>query len=378
LARIERQVREYDWPPVPAGADWAMGVDPAALRALVAHWTHRFDWRAEEAQLDRLSHHLATVDGEDLHFVRHPARGTSGAALPIVLLHGWPGSFLEYLAVADRLAAGGEVGEVIVVSLPGTGYSAVPRTLLGPREIARRVHRLMTRLGHDRYVAHGADWGALVSGWLGFDQPGSCAGIHMTMASPRFIAAKVGTEPEQQWLAGFRERFEDDGAYFRLQTSRPSTAGHLLGDNPVGLLAWVAEKFAAWSDLGGQDRTAWLTSPSVAHALLRNVMQALVTGTAASSIWIYRGLAVEGPPGYPDGRRVEVPVAFAATRDPVFVPPPRSLLEKVYRIERWTDYPSGGHFPGFEVPDLLARDLAEFAASLSLAGGSTGGGRAGA
>lgn len=186
----------------------------------------------------------------------------------------------------------------------------------------------------------------------------------MNMISPRFIAG-AATEPEEQkWLAGFRERFEDDGAYFRLQTSRPLTAGYVLADNPVGLLAWMLEKFAAWGDPSEGDKSKVYQSADVADRILRNVMLYLVTRSAATSTWIYRGLANEGPPGYPGGKRVETPVAIAATRDPIFVPPPRSLVEKAYKVARWTDFPRGGHFPGYDIPELLAQDIAKFADSL--------------
>jgi pimeloyl-ACP methyl ester carboxylesterase len=357
LARIARRVAEYEWPPTPAGAGWEQGADPATLRHLVDRWS-RLDWRTQEAELNAQPNFKAQVCGLELHFVHRRSGGDAASARPpIVLLHGWPSSYLEYLDVAERLSQPGG-RDVVVVSLPGCGYSQAPQKLMGPREMAGLVHRLMKdTLGYSRYVAHGSDWGSLIAGWLGFDQPEACAGVHMTMISPRFVAG-AATEPEEQkWLAGFRERFEDDGAYFRLQTSRPLTAGFVLADNPVGLLAWMLEKFAAWGDPALGDKSRVFQDPENADRLLRNVMLYLVTHSAATSMWIYRGLTTEGPPGYPGGKRVEVPVAIAATRDPVFVPPPRSLVEKAYRVTRWTEYAKGGHFPAQDVPELLAADL---------------------
>ena len=181
----------------------------------------------------------------------------------------------------------------------------------------------------------------------------------MTMLSPRFIAGRATEPHEQAWLAGFRERFEDDGAYFRLQTGLPLTIGALLSDSPVGLLAWHAEKHVAWSDPQSGLATA-ITEPRHADPLLASVTLALATRSATTSTWMYRGITRELPPGYPDGRRVEVPVAIAATRDPIFVPPPRSLVEKVYNVKRWTEYERGGHFPASEAPELLSADLAAF------------------
>ncbi|WP_167784666.1 epoxide hydrolase family protein [Ramlibacter rhizophilus] len=362
LDRIARQVAEYEWPKTPAGAGWEMGVDPATLKYVAERWTHGFDWRVQEARLNELSHFKARVGAVDLHYVRIDATGPR-TGVPVVLMHGWPGCFLEYIEVGRELARRGF--DAVLVSLPGVGFSSAPDQVLGPRGVAALVHELMTRvLGHERYVAHGADWGSIIAGWLGFDHGQHCIGTHMTMASPKFVAGAASTEQEQQWLAGFRERFEDDGAYFRLQTSRPLTAGFALSNNPVGLLAWMLEKFAAWGDPAEGQKSAVYQTPERADRVLRNVMLYLVTNSVATSMWIYRGITTEGPPGYPGGKRVETPTAFAATRDPIFVPPPRSLVDKVYRVVRWTEFSAGGHFPGYDVPDALAADIAEFSANL--------------
>lgn len=362
LDRIARQVAEYQWPKTPIGAGWDQGADPGTLKFIVDRWISQFDWRAEEAKLNELAHFKARLGSLDLHYLHFKGK-TGTAALPIVLLHGWPGSFLEYIDVAERLSRSGS--DVVVVSLPGVGFSSAAEKAMGPREVAGLVHRLMTEvLGHPRYLAHGADWGSIISGWLGFDHPDQCAGVHMTMISPRFVAGAASEPQEQKWLAGFRERFEDDGAYFRLQTSRPLTAGYVLSNNPVGLLAWMLEKFAAWGDPAEGDKSSIYQTPERADRILRNVMLYLVTDSVATSMWIYRGITTEGPPGYPAGKRVETAVAFAATRDPIFVPPPRSLVEKAYRVVRWTEFPKGGHFPGYDVPDALSQDISEFAASL--------------
>lgn len=362
VARVMRQLREYRWPKLPAGSGWNLGAEPATLRFLVDRAAREFDWRREEAALNELPQYVATVDGARLHFVHF--RAPDGPARPpVVLLHGWPSSYLEYVDCARALARDGT--SAVIVSLPGCGFSEVPDRFVGPRAIARQVHLLLTEtLGYPRYAAHGEDWGALIAGWLGFDQPQHCAGVHMTMLSPRFIAGAASEPHEQEWLAGFRERFEDDGAYFRLQTSRPLTATFVLHDAPVAWLAWTVEKFAAWGDPADGDRSVLFRTPRHADWLIRNAMLYLMTETAASSTWIYRGLAQEGPPGYPGGGRVEVPVAIAATRDPVFAPPPRSLAEKKYNVTRWTTYPRGGHFPALDVPHLLAQDLRDFAAGL--------------
>ena len=360
LGRIAQRLKDYEWPQLPQAEPWKMGTDEASLRALVDHWLNGFD---TGAQLQRLNHQpqfRAQAGGIGLHYVHHRSEGARG--LPLVLMHGWPSSYLEYLEVAQALAAD---HDVVVVSLPNTGFSDKSPTLMGPRAMAHAVHALMTDvLGYSRYVAHGSDWGSILASWLGNDFPAQVAGIHMSMISPRFVAGAVQGPEEQQWLAGFRERFEDDGAYFRQQTSRPHTLAFLLGDSPVGLLSWQAEKFMAWSDPAQGSASEKIADPVWKDRLVLNTLLQLVSGTAASSTLIYRGLAVEGAPGFPNGGRVNVPVAIAAMRDPAFPAPPRSLVERVYRVERWTDYAHGGHFPGYEAPALLCADLTAFAEGL--------------
>lgn len=360
LDRIAQRLADFPWPQLPQGEPWKLGMDEAGLRTLVDHWLHRFDMAGQLRRLNGQPQYRAQAAGLGLHFVHHRSGGAS--ALPLVLMHGWPSSYLEYLDAAASLAQG---RDVVVVSLPNCGFSDKSTTLLGPRAMAHAVHALMTEvLGYPRYVAHGSDWGAILASWLGNDFPGQVAGIHMSMISPRFVAGAVQGPEEQQWLAGFRERFEDDGAYFRQQTSRPHTLAFLLADSPVGLLAWQAEKFMAWSDPALGSPAEKIAQPEWQDRLVLNTLLQLVSGTAASSTLIYRGLAVEGAPGFPAGGRVSVPVAVAAMRDPAFPAPPRSLVERVYRVERWTEYAHGGHFPGYEAPDLLCADLAAFAQSL--------------
>lgn len=360
LDGIAQRLRDYPWPDLPQSEPWKTGTHEASLRALVDYWLQGFDTAAQLKRLNGQPQYRAQAHGIGLHFVHRRHEGARG--LPIVLMHGWPGSYLEYLDAAERLAA---EHDLVVVSLPNTGFSDKSSALMGPRAMAHAVHALMSEvLGYTRYVAHGSDWGSILASWLGNDFPSAVAGIHMSMISPRFVAGAVQGADEQQWLAGFRERFEDDGAYFRQQTSRPHTLAFLLADSPVGLLAWQAEKFMAWSDPGMGSASEKIAQPAWRDRLVLNTLLQLVTGTAASSTLIYRGLAVEGAPGFPAGGRVSVPAAIAAMCDPAFPAPPRSLVDRVYRVERWTEYAHGGHFPGYEAPELLCADLTAFARSL--------------
>lgn len=360
LDKIKDRVSDYEWPGVPAAEPWRMGTDERALKSVAEHWLQHFDAQQHLTRLNLQPQFRAQAGGIGLHFVHRRSAGSAG--LPLVLMHGWPSTYLEYLEVAESLSAH---HDVVVVSLPNAGFSEKSTVLMGPRAMAHAVHALMTDvLGYTRYIAHGSDWGSILASWLGNDFPEAIAGIHMSMISPRFVAGAVSGADEQQWLTAFRERFEDDGAYFRQQTSRPHTLAFLLADNPVGLLAWHMEKFMAWSDPGLGSASEKIADSRWKDRLVLNTLVQLLGGTAASSTLIYRGLAVEGAPGFPDKGRVNVPVAIAAMCDPAFPAPPRSLVERIYRVERWREYDHGGHFPGYEATALLEADLTEFASSL--------------
>jgi pimeloyl-ACP methyl ester carboxylesterase len=216
-------------------------------------------------------------------------------------------------------------------------------------------------LGYQRYLAHGGDWGSIIATRLGHEHADHCAGIHLTMVSARLVAAHAATEEDKAWLSSFMARFEDDGGYFRLQSTRPQTIGYALQDSPVGFAAWLVEKYAAWADVardavGRPD----LFSAISRDELLTSIMLFLATDSVATSTWIYRGFARENPAALPPGERVNVPVAVTAFADKAFPITPRGLFEKVYNAVDWSVKDKGGHFPALEVPDLLAAELRRF------------------
>ena len=255
IQRIFERVRLYEWPEAPEDGGWAYGTNLDYMKELAAYWVSVYDWRAEEAKLNRLSHFIAGTEGTALHFVCERGSGTD--PMPLMLIHGWPGSFFEFAHVVEPLAHPERFGgnaedafDVIVPSLPGYGFSSKPKGPIGPRTIAGQFHALMSEvLGYERYLAQGGDWGSAVSAWLGFDHPDSCRGVHLNMILTRGAESVPETEEEERWDTESRRLFKREGAYFSVQSTKPLSLAYAMMDSPVGVAAWIIEKFAAWSDL---------------------------------------------------------------------------------------------------------------------------------
>jgi pimeloyl-ACP methyl ester carboxylesterase len=372
INKILDRVRFYEWPEEPEGGGWAYGTSLGYMKALAAYWVDDYDWRAEEAKLNRLSHFLAEVGDLTLHFVWE--KGSGPDPMPLILSHGWPSSFFEFTHVVEPLAHperfGGSTGDafdVVVPSLPGYAFSGKPKKPLGPRTIAGYFDALMTKvLGYDRYVAQGGDWGSAVSAWLGFEHAAACRGVHLNMVGTRGADSVPETEEEKRWDAERRRRFKQEGAYFLVQSTKPQSLSYAMADSPVGVAAWIVEKFAAWSDLpqtpsGEPDLKFRYTKDQ----LLTNIMVYLVTRSVGTASWLYRGLFDDGPVEFPAGGRVEVPVGVSAfPGDGVFKTPLRSLVEKAYNVRGWSEMPRGGHFAALEEPGLLIEDVRTFVRSL--------------
>jgi pimeloyl-ACP methyl ester carboxylesterase len=368
LDDIRERVRRYPWGDLADAGGWGCGTEVATLRALAEYWLYTYDWRAEEATLNRLPHFRAEAAGLTLHYIH--VKGSGPRPLPILLSHGWPGSFLEFAPLVEKLAHperfGGDLADsfdVVVPSLPGYGFSDRPARPIGPRSTARHFNALMTEvLGYPSYLAQGGDWGAVISSVLGLEHAGSCRAIHLNMLGLRGPDMAPVSEAEREWAKRSHARFSQEGAYLRLQATRPQSLSFAMMDSPVGIAGWILEKFAAWSDLPrAADGSPDLWARYERDQILTNIMLYLVTKSFASAAWMYRGFFAEPPNHLPAGARIEVPVGFAAFPDPVYAPPPRSLVEKSYNITRWTEMDRGGHFAALEAPDLFLDDLRAFA-----------------
>lgn len=359
LDAIAERVRAFDWDGLPDAGAWRSGVGLADLRRLVEAWQTRFDWRAAEARLNRLPQFLVDVGEQRLHFVH--VRG-SGAKPPVLLLHGWPGSFLEFEGLIEPLAADGH--DVIVPSLPGYAFSGRPRQPIGPRATAGLFHLLMTDvLGYQRYLVQGGDWGAAIGGWMAHDQPRSCLALHLNMVLLQAEDAVPKRPDELAWAKRRAELAEQEAGYSHLQGTKPQTLGVGISDSPVGVAAWILEKLGAWSDVPSRpDGSPDLWAAFDEDLLLTNIMLYVAPNAFVTSTWMYRGRMIEGSGKFPAGDRVTVPTGVAVFPDPVFPPPPRSQAEKTYAIARWTPMPRGGHFAALEQPELLLADLRAFIA----------------
>jgi pimeloyl-ACP methyl ester carboxylesterase len=371
LADIRERVSRYPWADLPDAGGWHCGTSLGYLRDLTRYWLDNYDWRTEEAKLNQLPQFQAEIAGLKLHFIHVKGSGTKN--LPLLLSHGWPGSFFEFAEIIEPLAHperfGGDAEDgfdVVVPSLPGYGFSGRPPHPIGPRSTAGLFNALMTQvLGYDRYLAQGGDWGAVITGWLGYRHAESCRAIHLNMIGLRNADMTPVSETEKAWDTKFRTLFRQEGAYLQLQATKPQSLAFAMMDSPVGIAAWIIEKFAAWSHLPRDP----LGAPALGmrysqDQLLTNIMIYLVTKSFATSTWMYRGFFAEQPTGMAPGTSVTVPTGIAAFPDPVYGPPPRSLVERGYNVTHWTDMPRGGHFAALEEPELFVADLRAFARNI--------------
>lgn len=369
LERIRVRVADYRWPPAPVddAGSWARGMDTGWLRGLVDHWLERYDWRAWEARLNRWPQVRVDVDGLSLHAVH--VVGEAGGRRPLLLTHGWPGSHFEFWETIEPLAFPSRFGgdpadafDLVIPSLPGYGFSGKPDRPMGQRATAAAFVKLMAALGYGRFMAQGGDWGGLVTSWLGLDHPDQVAAIHLNMIGLRPTPATPQTDAERAWLADTAARMQAGGAYFMQQATKPQTLALAVSDSPVGVAAWILEKFHGWADLSAGDLDAVFGK----DRLLTNVMIYLVTDSFATGVWYYRALFEEnGGVGLPEGRRVEVPTGFANfPGETLYKAPPRSWAERAYNVVSWTDMPRGGHFAAMEAPDLFVPEVRAFARSV--------------
>lgn len=344
---------------------WGWGTPLPLMRTVVDHWRDRFDWRAQEARLNAFPQFLAEVGGTRVHCVH--VRSDAARTVPLLLSHGWPGSFAELLGLVPLLAGPSEVTaatglgfDLVIPSLPGFGFSDRP---VGPGTssavIAETFHALMTGLGYDRYAVQGGDLGAGISLRLARDHPEAVLAAHVNF--PSFV---WGGPPDEDGPGGAADRARADwlrreGGYSHVHSTRPQTLGYALNDSPAGLAAWVLEKFHAWSDL----RQSGGALPFDLDELLTTISTYWFTETITSSMRLYREGAADPLVLSPDDP-VRVPVGVAAFPYEIDVTQPRERVAAVTDLRRWTTFPRGGHFAAMQEPRLLAEDVAAFVADV--------------
>lgn len=358
LADLRARIDRARWPNEISGAGWGYGTDLGYLRGLVGYWRDGFDWRSREAALNSLDQFTTGIDGQRVHFVHQ--RSSAPDALPLLLVHGWPGSVVEFLDAIPLLATPDDPADafhVVAPSLPGYAFSG-PTAEPGwhPRRMAAAFGQLMASLGYDRYGVQGGDWGSIVVANLADLEPDHVAGLHLNfLSAPRPAGERTASlAPEDQArVEAMRVWQQNEAGYSAIQGTKPQTVGYALDDSPVGLAAWIVEKFRAWSDCGGDVEASFTRDQ-----LLTNVSVYWFTATATSSARLYFEMRRAGAAAVPQAP-ITVPTGVANYPGEV-TKVPRDWAERRYNITHWADLPRGGHFAAMEVPELFVEDVRAF------------------
>jgi pimeloyl-ACP methyl ester carboxylesterase len=351
------------WPDEIRDSAWQYGTNLSYLSDLCTHWGHGFDWKEQEEYLNGFHHFRGEVDGMGLHFIHE--RGKSHHTIPLLLIHGWPDSFVRFLQIIPILTAKGPDGlsfDVIVPSIPGFGFSDRPAEPgMNAERIARLfAHLMKDQLGYSRFICHGGDWGSSITLQMARLFPDQLLGIHMTDV-PAWnltdLSALGELKPaEKEYMESVQQWYRTEGAYGMLQSTKPQTLAYAMNDSPIGLAGWIIEKFHAWSDHPGE-----LEKKFTRDQLLANLTIYWVTQTAGSSFRLYYE-TMHHPTSLAAGR-IEVPTGICiAPKD--FVPIPREFAERILSVRHWTELPEGGHFLAMELPEALADDIFRFASVL--------------
>tara|TARA_X000000368_G_scaffold416288_1_gene409874 strand:- start:1186 stop:2331 length:1146 start_codon:yes stop_codon:yes gene_type:complete len=368
IENINSKVSTYPWHEMPDDGGWDYGTNLNYMKEISKYWVEKFNWKKTEERINKFDNFKAKIEDIDIHFIYEKGSGLNPK--PLLLSHGWPGSIIEFLDIIEKLAHpekfGGKVDDafdVIVPSLPGFGFSGRPSKPIGPRKIASIFNSLMTKiLGYKTYMAQGGDFGGTIATWLGYDFPNECTAIHINILIVRHPDGPQ-TKEEKEW----QERFERDqiseNGYRTQQATKPQTLSYAMMDSPIGIAAWIIEKMRGWSDIKNGD----IESVYSKDTLLSNIMVYVVTKTFNTASWIYYGRVAEGGRYFPkEGLPIKVPTAIAVFPKEYLEWAPRSYVDRIYKVHRWTEMRKGGHFAALEQPDLLIKDLREFAKSLNV------------
>jgi epoxide hydrolase len=371
LDDLHRRLENTRWPSELPGVGWQRGVPLGYLKELADYWRTTYDWRAAERQLNRFPQFTTQIDGARVHFLH--VRSPEPAARPLILTHGWPGSVAEFLDVMGPLnnagAHGGDRADafhLVIPSVPGYGFSGpVAEAGWDLMRVARAWAELMRRLGYDRYIAQGGDFGALVSLALAAADPEHVAGVHVNFlpTAPSGDPAELDqlTESDLARLQRASRFIQDESGYMNLQSTRPQTLAYALTDSPVGQLAWIVEKFKEWTDSDNVPEDA-----VARDRLLTNATIYWLTATAGSSAQLYYEAAdflptAPMPPSLPP---LPVPLGVAVYPNDILLPIRRLADRGFPNIVQWSEFDRGGHFAAMEQPDLFVHDLRTFAHAL--------------
>lgn len=364
LDDLKSRLERTRWPDELPGTGWDYGSNLDYVKELVEYWRTKFDWHAQEKLINSFSHFKSKVDGLNIHFIHEKGKGPN--PMPLVITHGWPGTFFEMYKVipmlSDPASHGGDPADafdVVAPSMPGYGFSdATDKRGLSVLSIGDLWAKLMSEnLGYQRFAAQGGDWGARVTAKLGLSHGDKVIGIHTTSTSSPTPYQGPGTrelsEAEKAMLAQRVQWLADEGGYSHIQATKPQTLSYGLNDSPAGLAAWIVEKYRTWSDCGGD-----VESRFTKDELLTTITIYWVTQSINSSTRLYYESFFQAWDLAKD-EKIQVPVAIASFPRENSVPL-REWAERSFNIQQWTDMPSGGHFAALEEPDRLVEDIRKF------------------
>jgi len=357
---LHQRLKRTRWPDTVTGSAWTYGLDLDWMKSIADHWLTAYDWRAAERALNAHPHYIAEIDGLRIHYLHFRSRHAH--AVPLVITHGWPGSFLELLKVAPALAEStSDPFHVVVPSLPGFGFSERPASPgMNTFRTADLWVKLMRGLGYDRFVAQGGDIGANVSSVMAWKHPEAVIAFHLNYIPGSYRPwVDEATQPLRAEEIAFRRQaqhwHDEKGGYWHVQATQPQTLGFTLNDSPVGLAAWLIDKYRDWADCDGDVERRFSRDELLTHVSLY-----WFTETIASSCRMYLEMR-KAPLVFGRGERIAIPcgVLRLAKEEPM---PPRSWVERAYNVVRWTEHPKGGHFAAWEEPEVFTTDVREFVA----------------
>lgn len=349
------------WPDEIEDSGWQYGANKTYLQELCTHWGHGFDWKEQEDQLNTLHHYCTRIDGFGVHFIHE--KGEGERRIPLLLIHGWPDSFTRFLKVIPLLTKQGPDGfsfDLIVPSIPGFGFSEKPKkTGMGVTRIAELFAGLMKKLGYEKFFVHGGDWGSCIAEQMAIAFPRGVSGLHLMdvpFTHGLLLKGLQLTDAERAYFQRVQQWQQQEGAYGALQSTKPQTLAYAINDSPIGLAAWIIDKFYAWSDHNGN-----LEEIYTRDELLVNLTIYWVTQTAGSSFRLYYELMHQLQ--RPEKGKPAVPTAFCIA--PKDARPPREYAERFFNLRQWTELPAGGHFLAMEKPEALAGDIFRFAKKIT-------------
>lgn len=366
LQALRQRLRQTRWPDRETVQGWEQGVPLAYARELSRYWAEDYDWRRFEALLNSWPQFSTEIDGIDIHFIHR--RSPEPGALPLILSHGWPSSIAEFRKVIDKLADpvahGGRAEDafhVVVPSLPGYGFSGKPSgSGTSVEKIGRMWGQLMARLGYQRYVAQGGDWGSMITQSIGQSEVAHCAGIHVTMpiVAPDPDTMSDLTDFEQGALDAMTYYSQSDSGYSKLQSTRPQTLSYALADSPVGQMAWIVEKYHSWMDCE-RDGVKHPENVLGKDELLDTVTIYWLSNSAASSARLYWESF-----GTPNLEPIDMPVGCSIFPGEIFRSSRRWAEKRFSQLIYWNQLERGGHFAAQEVPDVFVKELRDCFAQL--------------